>query len=210
MSMERNPENTRLKILKAAFAEMHRHGFQGMRVDKVLSKTGLKKGALYHHFPSKQALGYAVLEELIQKRIRELWIDPLADYEDPLEGLYSLYGRIGEVWNEEFFALGCPLNKMAQEMSPVDEGFRERIARFFTQWQQAIEDALRQGQRNRDVDPRVCPRSSSLFIISTIEGALGMTKIQRDREVYERCKQELKRYLDALRPASQDKTSEGG
>lgn len=29
-------------------------------VDRVLEKTSLKKGAMYHHFPSQQALGYAV------------------------------------------------------------------------------------------------------------------------------------------------------
>ena len=202
MSTDRNPENTRLKILKAAFDEMHQHGYQGMRVDQVLSRTGLKKGALYHHFPSKEALGYAVLEELIEKRLRELWIDPLAEFEDPLEGIYVLYERIGEIWNDEFFALGCPLNKLAQEMSPLDGGFRERISRFFARWQGAIEEALCRGQRNHVVDQRVCTHSSSLFIISTIEGILGMTKIQRDRAVYECCKQELKRYLDSLRPTS--------
>ncbi len=141
-----------------------------------------------------------MLEELIQKRMRELWIDPLADFDDPLEGIYTLYERIGDVWSDEFFALGCPLNKLAQEMSPIDEGFRERIGQFFNCWQKTIEEALRQGQRSRIVDQRVCPRSSSLFIISVIEGALGMTKIQQDRRVYECCKQELKRYLDALRP----------
>jgi len=199
MSTERNPENTRFKILKAAFAEMHQHGFQGMRVDQVLSRTGLKKGALYHHFPSKQALGYAVLEELIEKRIRELWIDPLADFDDPLEGIYVLYERIGDVWSDEFFALGCPLNKLAQEMSPIDGGFRERIGRFFRLWQKAVSKALLQGQSRGIVKPEIQPDDCALFVVAAIEGALGMTKILGDKAVYKRGKGELKRYLESLR-----------
>ncbi len=199
MSTERNPENTRLKILKAAFEEMHQHGFQGMRVDRVLEKTGLKKGAMYHHFPSKQALGYAVLEELIEKRIQELWIDPLENYDDPLDGLYQLFDSIGQIWPDAFFYLGCPLNKLAQEMSPIDEGFRKRIEGFFQFWQNAAAEALQKGQEKGIVDASVNVQDSALFIIAVIEGILGMTKIQRDKAVYERGKRELKRYLESLR-----------
>lgn len=199
MTVERNPENTRKRILQAAFEEMHRHGYQGLRVDQVLNKTGLKKGALYHHFPSKQALGYAVLEELIEERIRRLWIDPLKKYDDPLTGLQTMYERIGKVWTDEFFSLGCPLNNLAQEMSPIDAGFRERIQGFFQFWRDAFAAALQQGQQQGIVDPVVDCKQSAMFLISAMEGALGMTKNQRDKSVYVGCGEEIKRYLESMR-----------
>ncbi len=198
MTVERNPENTRLKILHAAFQEIHRNGYQGMRVDQVLKNTGLKKGALYHHFPSKQALGYAVLEELIERRISEQWIDPLQDFDDPLQGILTLFERLGDVWSDEFFFLGCPLNNLAQEMSPIDEGFRERIQNFFEKWRQAIVDALKKGQQRGVVDATINVEESALFIIAAVEGTLGMTKNRRDKEVYRCCVGELGRYLDTL------------
>lgn len=201
MNTERNPENTRLRILIAAFEEMHRHGYQGMRVDQVLAKTGLKKGALYHHFTSKQALGYAVLEELIEKRIRELWIEPLQEFDDPLTGIHTLYERIGDAWKDEFFFLGCPLNNLAQEMSPIDDGFRKRIQDFFQFWRDRIADALQRGRQQGIVDPDVDCRQSAMFIIAAMEGALGMTKNQRDKSVYVGCGKEIKRYLESLRAA---------
>ncbi|MGR9074131.1 MAG: TetR/AcrR family transcriptional regulator [Gammaproteobacteria bacterium] len=201
MTVERNAENTRLKILAAAFEEMHLNGYQGMRVDQVLNKTGLKKGALYHHFPGKQALGYAVLEELIEKRIQELWIDPLKKFEDPLVGLHELYKRIGKVWNDDFFRLGCPLNNLAQEMSPIDDGFRERIEEFFLLWRDAFAEALERGRQQGIVAADVDCKQSAMFIISAMEGILGMTKNQRDKVVYAGCGKELKRYLESLRAA---------
>ena len=199
MTVERNAENTRQKILVAAFEEMHLNGYQGMRVDQVLNKTGLKKGALYHHFPSKQALGYAVLEELIEKRIQKLWIDPLEKYEDPLVGLQMMYKRIGKVWTDDFFRLGCPLNNLAQEMSPIDDGFRVRIEEFFLFWRDAFAAALERGQQQGIVALDVDCKQSAMFLIASMEGALGMTKSQRDKAVYENCGKELKRYLESLR-----------
>jgi len=199
MTTERNPENTRMKILSAAFQEIHKHGYQGMRVDNVLKSTNLKKGALYHHFLGKQALGYAVLEELIQPRITELWIDPLNEFGNPLEGIHALFEGLEAVWSNESFILGCPLNNLAQEMSPIDEGFRERIENFFNYWKSVIAEALKTGQKQNIVDASINTNDCAIFILAAIEGALGMTKNHQNKEVYYSCGRELKRYLNTLK-----------
>ena len=198
MTTERNPENTRDKILMAAFQEIHKHGYQGMRVDQVLKNTGFKKGALYHHFSSKQILGYAVLEELIQQRIAELWIEPLKNCTDPLEAIHNLFTALDAAWSDDFFYQGCPLNNLAQEMSPIDEGFRERIENFFQYWKGTMSDSLKRGQQQNIVDPAINTDDSALFVIAAIEGALGMTKNYQNKEVYFSCVRELKRYLNTL------------
>ena len=199
MKTERNPENTRLRILRAAFQEIHKHGYQGMRIDQVLKNTGLKKGAMYHHFSSKQALGYAVLEELIETNITDLWIAPLRNLTDPLTGIHRLFEKLDKVWSEEFFYLGCPLNNLAQEMSPIDEGFRERIENFFLEWQAALSEALKKGQAQGIVDKSVNTDDCAVFILAAIEGGLGMTKNYQNKEIYYSCAGELMRYLNALK-----------
>lgn len=204
MTTERNPENTRDSILKAAFQEIHKHGYQGMRVDQVLKSTGFKKGALYHHFSSKQVLGYAVLEELIQTRMDELWIDPLKKCTDPLECIYGLFSDIGDTWSDDFFYQGCPLNNLAQEMSPIDEGFRERIERFFQYWQDTLSDSLKRGQQQQIIDLEINTDDSALYIIATIEGTLSMTKSYQNKEVYFSCVREINRYLNTLKYQTKD------
>ncbi len=199
MTTERNPENTRQKIINAAFQEIHKHGYQGMRVDNVLKNTGLKKGALYHHFSGKQALGYVVFEEVIQKRITELWIDPLKTHADPLKGIHTLFTELENFCSDDFFELGCPLNNLAQEMSPIDEGFRKRIEEFFQYWKTIIAEALKNGQKQGIVDNSINTDDSALFILAAIEGSLGLTKNHQSKTVYYCCSRELKRYLDTLR-----------
>jgi hypothetical protein len=40
---------------------------------------------------------------------------------------------------------GCPINNLAQEMSPLDKGFQKRIARICDEWRQSIASALENG-----------------------------------------------------------------
>jgi AcrR family transcriptional regulator len=125
----RNPDQTRQRILTAAFMEMYRNGFQGMRLDEVIAATRLTKGALYHHFPNKRALGYAVVDELIIPTVEAVWLQPLKNSADPLSGLVNVIEQMPENEHKppEMIRYGCPLNNLAQEMSPLDEGFRQRL-----------------------------------------------------------------------------------
>jgi AcrR family transcriptional regulator len=198
MTTTRKSEDTRLKILNATFKEIHKHGYQGMRIDQVLINTGLKKGALYHYFSSKQELAYAVLEELIQKNMYKLWIEPLNDVADPLEAIHSIFEE-RENWSDEFFSLGCPLNNLAQEMSPIDEGFRARIEKIFLEWRSAISEALKKGQIQGAVDKAINTEECGLFILASIEGTLSMAKNHQNKEVFYSCCKELKRYLNTLK-----------
>ena len=120
--IERNPDQTRQRILQAAFAEMYHNGFQGMRLDEVIAATELTKGALYHHFPTKRALGYAVVDELIIPTVEAVWLQPLKNSADPLEGLIRVIEQMPENKHKppNMIRYGCPLNNLAQEMSPLD------------------------------------------------------------------------------------------
>lgn len=201
---KRNPDQTRARILQAAFTEIHRNGFRAASVDQILAETGLTKGALYHHFPNKAALGYAVVDELIGGEIRETWIAPLASFEDPIDGLLHL---IDSVVPQDFPSVcdkGCPLNNLAQEMSPVDDEFRLRIDAVFRIWREGVAERLRMGLESGHVSPSVDCRQAATFFVASVEGAIGLAKNSRDPEVLLSCMAGLKRYLESLRPAPCD------
>ena len=74
---KRVPDITRSKILEAAYQEIHVQGFQSASMSEILLKAGVTKGALYHHFENKMALGYAVVDEVVAAMLEEEWIGPL-------------------------------------------------------------------------------------------------------------------------------------
>ena len=92
-----NAESTRLQILLAAFEEIHEKGFQAASLANILSRTGLTKGALYHHFPNKTALGYAVVDELVAEKIRQDWQAPLEGADNPIDALIAIIEKAGDM-----------------------------------------------------------------------------------------------------------------
>ena len=79
----RDPERTRERLLRAAFREVHRRGFQGTGIDTILAATNVTKGALYHHFESKEALGHAIIEEIVAEITKARWLRPLEQRQEP-------------------------------------------------------------------------------------------------------------------------------
>jgi len=196
---KRNPDQTRAKILEAAFVEMQRHGFRSASVDQILADTGLTKGALYHHFPNKAALGYAVVDELIGGKILRMWVEPLERCDDPIEALIGLIDSIPPEKLAVAAETGCPLNNLAQEMSPVDDEFRRRIEAVFRNWRDGVAERLRAGQCAGCVCEHIDCNEVAAFFIASVEGAMGLAKNSRDPQVLLACMSGLRRYLESLR-----------
>ena len=196
----RNPQQTRERLLRSAFSEIHTNGFQGMRVDEVLRHSGLQKGAFYHHFGSKTELGYAVLEEQVKALVESVWLAPLAEIEDPVRDLPRMLDNLGERIPPSMREHGCPLNNLAQEMSTQDEGFRIRIARLFDNWIDAFVRVFEKAKKGGYVDKQIDSRAVSRFIIAVLEGCIGVYKVKRSAQQWAACRSQLAAYLTTLRP----------
>lgn len=198
MVVERNAQQTREKILDATFELIYKNGYQGMRVDQILKATGLAKGALYHHFKNKQALGYAVVEELLMTDIQQRWVAPLADAKDPLAGIKSILDHECAQVPEDMLSMGCPLNNIAQEMTGIDDGFHQRIENIYHQWSGAICQALERGQQAGQVRTNINPNTVAAFIISSMQGIVGTVKCVQDKQMLIDLKDVLTDYVMSL------------
>ena len=202
MLKQRNADQSRHELLEVASQEIHQFGFHAASISRILENTSLTRGALYHHFPSKLELGYAVIDELFAGYMRGLWLEPLSKRGDPIEiienALHDTYGEHGE----ELISYGCPLNNLSQEMSAVDEGFRERINAQYEMWQNALTDALKRGQRDGKIRNEVNATEVAVFIVATIEGCIGLAKNNKSQVTLDSCTHILLDYLHGLRVES--------
>src|SRR5580700_5890456 len=142
----RDPEDTRQRLLQAAFREVYRCGFQSAGIDTILAATNVTKGALYYHFESKEALGHAIIEEVVAEITSDRWMRPLGQNKDnnPIDALIGIVRAIPA--RPRDVKRGCPLVNLTQEMSLLNEQFRKRLERIFQAWQEGIAAALRKGQ----------------------------------------------------------------
>jgi len=194
----RQPDVTRETILDAAFQEVHRHGFQAASLSNILAKTGLTKGALYHHFPTKDDLGLAVIDEVVREGLDAMLFAPLRESATPFDTLLDIVRRKAQRADLENVSLGCPLNNLMQEMSPLNATFKKRLNAVLTTWQSAVADALvraqKQGTVRRDVD---C-RAAALFIVSSWEGCVGVAKAMQSVKDFRLCMKQLEEHVAGL------------
>ena len=193
------PDLTRQTLLEAAFAEIHRNGFQAASLAQILADTGLTKGALYHHFPDKKALGLAVVEEMVRPLLAVMMFEPLADTRQPLAAMQALLAAKAADDDPQVVTLGCPLNNLMQEMSPVDESFRLRLNGIFQDWVAVVAAALERGKAAGEVRRNVEPEPTAFFIVSLLEGCVGMSKNTQSVAAYRSCLAQLASYLDTLK-----------
>jgi len=197
----RAPQATRKRLLTAAFEEIYRRGFQAASLDAILARAGVTKGALYHHFPDKAALGYAVVDEVVKGHLLQRWLGVMEEADtDPLTALQkTLRFRAASVTPGEI-ELGCPLNNLAQEMSPLDREFRRRIDATFDAWRNGFARALARGKANGTVRRDVNPQKVAAFLVASAEGSYSLAKSAGSRTVLRSNLQTLADFLETLRP----------
>ena len=194
----RDLEASRKEILQATFLEVFAHGFQGVSIDDIVKKTKLTKGALYHQFPTKLDLGYALVEEVITPMILERWIQPLENFENPIDGiLHQLQKNIGDV-EPSLLKLGCPLNNLVQEMSPIDRGFKKRLSAALNLWIDETEKHLKRGQKAGFIKDKVKLRDVAYFIVMAHEGFYGMMKGVEDPRLFPSLYRSIHVYFEAM------------
>jgi AcrR family transcriptional regulator len=201
MSQSSATESTREHILRSAFEEFYRHGYQGGSLTHIVEEAGLTKGALFHHFAGKHELGYAVVDEIIWPHFKATWVYPLEQTDDPIGHLKRLILHTAENGGPGgSLVQGCPLNNLAQEMSPLDEEFRHKLERIYAAWRGAFEIALTNGIKAGKVRKDVAPVKVAAFVVAALTGIIATVKNAQDPQLLKLAGCGLLDYLESLRP----------
>jgi AcrR family transcriptional regulator len=185
--------------LQAAFEEIYRSGYRSADLDVILAAADVTKGALYHHFESKEALGYAVVDEIIASNLHQKWVLPLRNARNPIDVLVRIIHS--ESLKRKDVQRGCPLLNLSQEMSGLDEGFRRRTARVYKDWHDAMAEALRDGQKRRLVRNDINANETATFVIAAWEGYVVLGKNSQDPRMMASGQRRVSGHLNSLRPA---------
>jgi TetR/AcrR family transcriptional repressor of nem operon len=188
------------QILEAATRMMALRGYHRTALDDVLRESRTGKGNFYHYFRSKEELGYAILDRLLERletrTLTPIFGDaagpPLAQVEVFLDQILATQ-RAGNCVG------GCPIGNLAMELADAHEGFRQRLAGGFERWRQCLAAALTRAQVTGALTPDVEPDGLARFLVAGIEGAILLTKVQKDIRIMEHCVAELRRHLALYR-----------
>ena len=193
---KKQPEQTRKVILDAADHDFSLQGYSGSGLNGIISRAGLTKGALFHHFADKRALAKGWIEERLAPAIDALWIAPL----DAVNSLDAFR----KFCRERFTALRpddavSALSAVAAELAARDEMLGDALEAVFSIWRAAVAGLLERGKSTGWIHPSIQPANEAALIVSAFAGFSVTAQAARDPEVRRLAFTALDGYLETLR-----------
>jgi len=170
---------TRRRIVGHATLLMYEKGYSKTSVDEVIRAAGITKGSFYFHFPSKEDLGYAVIENAaahITHRVRSA----MEGEKTPRLRLTAALEEFQRIVAEADCCRGCILGNLALELSNQNEGFREKLSQAFRMMAEVIVEPLEEMKAGGELPEGLDPASFADFAISALEGGIMLSKVTRD------------------------------
>ena len=131
--------------------------------------------------------------------IHEWWLKPVAGAPDPVAALIALAEWGERTVSPQGMAMGCPLQRLVEELSGVDEGFRSRLQSVYEGWRTGLSRLLADAQVRGLVKRQVDVTAAATFIVAAWQGSIGMAKAYQESEVLGACRRGLESYLQTLR-----------
>jgi AcrR family transcriptional regulator len=186
--------DTRTRLILSAMELFWEKGYASTSMADVLRRADVHGGSLYHFFPGKQDLLLAVLDFYITG-IHEQLLEPAWEgVEDPIQRVWALLAlyRSHIIATDCFY--GCPIGSLALEIHEPDPPVRERLAANFENWTVAVRQCFDAAQWPAPIDTRRLAE----FVLTTMEGAVMLTRTYRDVGYFDRAIAELRDYVALL------------
>ena len=187
---------TRQRILEQSAAVFNKHGYWGTSMSALMAATGLEKGGLYRHFESKEDLAAAAFD-YAWEAVTEPRRRGLEDCTTSLEKLLLLVRNFVEP-PARALPGGCPLLNTAIENDDGNPVLREKARAALNEWRSVIAEIVRDGQRGRELRKDVDPVAVATIVISSLEGAIMFSRLEKTREALFTVGKHLDGYLRSL------------
>lgn len=195
----RKGDATRERIVAAAAPIFNQHGYEGTSMQQLMEATGLEKGGIYRHFSGKEELAReAFLFSL--REIRRLRVGDVENIRGSMAKLRYIIQRFVEVPSP--IAGGCPLMNTAIDADDGNPILRELAAKALRGWQSGLAEIAAEGVRLGDIRSTADSRRIANTIISTLEGALMLSRIESNRKPLADARASLEEWLDGLQTDS--------
>ena len=187
-------EQTRRRIVEAAAPIFNRRGYEGSSLNELMEATGLKKGGIYRHFSSKEELAAEAFDYTWEAawKARLLHVDEKANGIEKLKQLVANF-----VDYRSPVAGGCPILNTAIDADDGNPVLRARVAKALRSWLSRLQTIVEQAQEHGETQPGVDPNLVATLIVSSLEGALMISRLQRNDEALRRVQSHLNRYLES-------------
>jgi TetR/AcrR family transcriptional regulator, transcriptional repressor for nem operon len=207
-NVPRDGTATRERILDAAQRIVLERGFAATRVDAILAEAPATKGAFFHHFPSKNDLGRALLERYAaadDRTLDDFMAVAEAESDDPAEQLVAFVRHFEHAADELAPAQpGCLFVSFIYESQLAGRGEDDLIAASIRHWRTRLLEKLQAAARVHPPAVAVDLHSLADQVFTTFEGGFILARAMHDPRHLRAQLAHLRHYLELLFVLSPD------
>jgi TetR/AcrR family transcriptional regulator, transcriptional repressor for nem operon len=169
---------TAAQILDAAENLIQTRGYSAFSYADIAAVLGIRKASIHYHFPSKTALGIAVVDRYVD-RFAAAMAQAIAD--DTHSALSLL-----EFYTQPYLQFGttpdmvCLCGALAGEMMALPPELRQRVDRFFQDHQTWLAAILKRGAAHGEFRLAAPPAQMARLVLGALQGALLVKRTTQD------------------------------
>ncbi len=199
----RKGEQTRQEIIRKAAPIFNQRGYDGAALSDLMKATGLEKGGIYRHFESKQQLAAEAFDYAWK-----LALDTRLEGTQSISNTVDRSQQIVRNFRDRRAGLvpgGCPLLNTAIDSDDGNPRLREKARRALGSWLERLRSIIEEGRRRREISGDVDSSELAMLIVSTLEGSLMVSRLQRKDNPRHLACRHLEEYLETKVRAAESK-----
>ena len=196
MAKAKQVKDTRERIVQTAIELFWLKGYGATGMAEILERAQANSGSFYHFFRSKEELLLAVLDRYVEMLYPALVEPACRGVTDPVERIFALLARYRLGLLQTECTYGCPIGRLALEVSPDLREAHQKMAANFDGWTEAVRDCLEEaGPRfPANVDKKKLAR----LVLSVMEGGVMQSRSHRSVEPFDDSVELLRDYFNRL------------
>ncbi len=188
----------RTRLLEAARNVIRAQGFTATTVDQLCKAAGVTKGAFFHHFDSKEALGVAAADFWTETTSRFFEAAPYHASSDPLERFLGYIDFRRSIIEGDLVEWTCLVGTMAQEVYASHPAIRQACAASIFGHAASLVPDIEAAMQQHGIAGDWTAESLARHTQAVLQGAFILAKATGDREVALESVRHLKRYVRLL------------
>ena len=191
--------SARDKLLAAGLSVIRSKGFSATTVDELCAAAGVTKGAFFHHFKSKEALGVAAADYWSEFTSRLFAAAPYHQLSDPLDRLFGYIDLRHQLLAGELPDYTCLVGTMVQETYLTAPAIRDACNASISGHAHTLEPDIQAAMDARGMrDTGWTAQSLALHTQVVLQGAFILAKAQDSVSIAVDSVDHLKRYVALL------------